>query len=509
MNCNDIQQWLRRDLDGRAEPSVEVAAHVERCPACRAEAERLKALAEMGRDALPDADVPVDFTHRVMGTLVEPTADEALATAARPRMRRWLPVLAVLLVMPFLPLLRTRPAVTGSLRVERGGAWVDADRAGGDDLFGLDAFAQAAAGNADVTALEPSLLRAAQPLELLGGQVHVETREPVVIRTSLADIRLGADSACLATLGKEKEMSFENLKKLAPTLLTVTLLAGGATVVNAQGEEKAEKEKPVTVEPGKQPEAGDPEITKALAEANRLLGEARAAMDLARLQQVLEVQEKDIQDQLAKVREILRQTRRELARLHPRADPLRQGQRQIVRRDPKTGEVIEVVRLDAWPESQDEEVVVVEEAAPVKEERARIDELLQRARKGDRRAKEELRWLLEKIETVVRAERPASDGGRVIERAEKEAARLKFAIDEASARMREDDADLDEEIRRRTQLQGRLMQLVELLDAARDQAELVDLYQRRGRTKEATEASRRLQDVRAELSELLRKDRMR
>ena len=85
MKCEKVQQWLRRDLDGVSEPSVEVAAHLERCGTCRAEAQRLRALAEMSRDALPKADVPADFTTHVMTSLFEPTADEALATAARPR----------------------------------------------------------------------------------------------------------------------------------------------------------------------------------------------------------------------------------------------------------------------------------------------------------------------------------------------------------------------------------------------------------------------------------------
>jgi hypothetical protein len=524
MNCETIEQWLRKDLDGAAEPSVEVAAHLERCPTCRAEARRLKALAEMARDTLPAADVPVDFTNQVMGQLVEPTADAALASAARPRMRRWWPVLAVLLVLPFVPLLRTRPAATGSLHVERGGAWVEADRAGSDDLFGLDAFAQAAVGEADVTALEPSLLRASQPLELLGGQVHVETRDPVVIQTPLAEIRLRADSACVATLGKEKEMSFDNLKRLGPALLTVTLLAGGATIANGEGEEEAGKENPVTVAPGQKPVTGDPEITKALVEANRLLDAARAAMEVARLQQALEVQEKDIQEQLAKVRKILQQTRLELERLHPQADPLLPGQRQIVRRDPETNDVIEVTRLDErgrvvkrWKFSEPPAEEIVE--TPVKDEikdepvreagaASRLDELLRRARQGDRSAREELRRLVQEIETVVGADGPAVDGGRVTALAEREVARLKIAIDEASVRMRRDDVDLDEEIKRRARLQGRLMGLVELLDATRDQAELVELYQRRGRTKEANAAARRRQDLHAELAELLRKDRM-
>ncbi|MHC4162365.1 MAG: hypothetical protein ACYSUM_09575 [Planctomycetota bacterium] len=539
MKCRKVQQWLRRDLDGVAEPSVEVAAHLERCRTCRAEAQRLKVLAEMSRNALPAADVPADFTNQVMASLVAPTADEALATAARPRVRRWLPVLAVLLIiplLPLLPLLRARPAATGALRVERDGAWVEADRAARDDFIGLDAFAHAAIGETDVTALEPSLLRASQPLELLGGQVHVEARDPIVIQTPLAEIRLRAGSACVATLGKEKEMSFDNLKKLGPALLTVTLLAGGATVANAEGEEEAEKEKPVTVEPGKRPEASDPEITKALEEANRLLDEARAAIDLACVQQALKMQEEDIEKQLGKVRKILEQTRRELERMHPRADPLLPGQRQIVHRDPKTGDVIEVIRLDErglpikrrkFSEPRGEEILeepietdeieervheVEVEPVPGVGAAVRVERLLRRARQGDRQARDELRELVKEIEAVVGTDRPPLpkqvDGRRTTVLAEQEVARLRVAIDEASERLRKDDVDLDEEIKRRARLQGRLMRLVELLDATRDQAELVELYQRRGRTKEANEAARRLQDFRTELAELLQKERM-
>jgi len=529
MKCSEVQQWLRRDLDGVAEPSVEVAEHLERCRTCRAEAQRLKAVAEMSRDALPDADVPVDFTNQVMASLVEPTADEALASAARPRVRRWLPVLAVLLVIPLLPLLRARPAATGALRVERGRAWVHADRVAGDDLFGLDAFARADTGEAEVTALEPSLLRASQPLELLGGQVHVEARDPVVIQTALAEIRLRAGSACVATLGKEKEMSFDKMKRLGPVLLTVTLLAGGATVANAQGEEEAEKEKPVTVEPGKKPAAGDPEITKALEEANRLLDAARAAMEVARVQQALQMQEKDIEQQLAKVRKILDQTRRELERMRPRADPLLPGQRQIVRRDPRTGDVIEVIRLDEqgrpvrrwqFPEPPADEILeepietadiedkIEDEPVPGAAAATRVEELLRRARNGDREARDDLRRLVQEIETVVGADRPLATGARTTVMAEQEVARLKFAIDEAGQRLRRDDVDLDAEIKRRSRLQARLLRIVGLLESTRDQAELFELYQRRGRTKEANESARRLQDFREELAELLRKGQM-
>ena len=529
MKCSEVQQWLRRDLDGVAEPCVEAAAHLERCRTCRAEAQRIRALAEMSRDALPAADVPADFTHQVMASLVEPTSDEALAAAARPRVRRWLPVLAVLLIIPLLPLLRARPAATGALRVERDGAWVQADRVAGDDLFGLDAFARADTGGAEVTALEPSLLRASQPLELLGGQVHVEARDPVVIQTALAEIRLRAGSACVATIGKEKEMSFDKMKRLGPALLTVTLLAGGATVANAQGEEEAEKEKPVTVEPGRKPAAGDPEITKALAEANRLFDEARAALDVARIQQALQMQEKDIEQQLAKVRKILDQTRRELERMHPRADPLRPGQRQIVRWDPRTGDVIEITVLDEqgrpvtrWksPEPPADEVLeeprapaeiedkIEVEPVPRAAAATRVEELLRRARNGDRAARDELRRLVRQIETVVGADRPFATGARTTATAEQEVARLEFAIDEAGLRLRRDDVDLDAEIKRRARLQARLLRIVGLLEATREQVELFELYQRRGRTREANESARRLQDFRVELAELLRKGQM-
>jgi hypothetical protein len=530
MKCEEVQQWLRRDLDGVAEPSVEVAAHLERCRACAAEARRLKALAEKSREALPAAEVPADFTDQVMTSLVEPTADEALATAARPRVRRWLPVLAALLIIPLVPLLGARPAATGALRVERDGAWVEADRAARDHLFGLDTYAHARVGATGVTALEPSLLRASDPLELLGGQVHVDARDSIVVKTPLAEIRLHADSACVATLGKEKEMSFDNLKRLGPTLLTVTLLAGGATVANAQGEEKAEKDKPVTVAPGGKPEARNPEATKALEEANRLLEAARAAMDLARVKQQLQVREEDLTRQLAEVRRILQQARRELERLQPQVDKLRdakgvhrvetlrEGQRQVVRRDPRTGEVIEVLVLDdqgvprtRWKagerpaaESGDRPFDgPAAEPAPG----AGLEQLLRRARRGDREAKSELRRLLQEIEAVVADEaEPPPDERRLTALAEQEVARLREAIDETRDHLRRDDVDLDAEIQRRSRLQARLMRIVELLDASRDQAELAELYARRGRTKEADEAARRHRDLRAELAEVLRRE---
>ena len=56
MNCEDVRAWLRRDLDGAAEPSADAAEHLERCGACREEASRLKGIAAAGRDALPAAD---------------------------------------------------------------------------------------------------------------------------------------------------------------------------------------------------------------------------------------------------------------------------------------------------------------------------------------------------------------------------------------------------------------------------------------------------------------------
>jgi hypothetical protein len=451
-----------------------------------------------------------------------------LASAARPRARRWLPVLAALLIIPLVPLLRARPAATGALRVERDGAWVEADRAAAADLFGLDTYAHAAVGEAGVTALEPSLLRASEPLELLGGQVHVDAREPLVVKTPLAEIRLHADSACVATLGKEKEMSFDKLKGLGPTLLTVTLLAGGGTVANAQGEEKAEKDKPVTVAPGGKPEARNPEATKALEEANRLLEAARAAMDLARVQQQLQVREEDLTKQLAEVRKILQQARRELERLQLQAGTkgedkvvtLREGQQQIVRRDPVTGEVIEVLVPDQrgvpktrWKAADKPFDGPAAEPAPFWGPAGKpapgtgLEQLLRRAREGDAPARSELRRLMEEIGAVVgeEAERPPADR-RLTERAEREVAHLRAAIDEARERLRRDDVDLDAEIRRRSRLQVRLMRLVELLDASRDQAELAELYERRGRAKEAGEAARRHQELCAELAELLQSE---
>ena len=97
LSCNDVIVWLRRDLDGSAEPSAEVAAHIERCEECAHEAGRLKRMAAEAREALPPARVPFDFTDRVMDALVEPTGDAALAEAVRPRRNGALVLVAMLI----------------------------------------------------------------------------------------------------------------------------------------------------------------------------------------------------------------------------------------------------------------------------------------------------------------------------------------------------------------------------------------------------------------------------
>jgi len=102
MRCAEVRDWLRCDLDGAAEPSGDVAAHLDGCAACRGVAEDLKALGADARRALPPPDVPAGFTSRVMEAVDGAPADAVLADAVRRRWTRWWPVLVPLLIAAFL-----------------------------------------------------------------------------------------------------------------------------------------------------------------------------------------------------------------------------------------------------------------------------------------------------------------------------------------------------------------------------------------------------------------------
>ena len=102
LECPEVREWLRRDLDGAADPSSEVAEHIERCKGCTREAERIRALASAARECLPRAAVPFDFTDRVMDAVTEPVGDDALADAVRPRRSLALAVVALMVGLTVL-----------------------------------------------------------------------------------------------------------------------------------------------------------------------------------------------------------------------------------------------------------------------------------------------------------------------------------------------------------------------------------------------------------------------
>jgi len=283
MNCREIRAWLERDFDGAADPSSEAAAHLEGCAACRAEAGRLKAVAAAVRAALPAAEVPPGFAADVLAALEAPAADDVLQRLSRPRARRfWLPLVAgALLALPLF-LLLGGGAFRGPLTVYRDGRWVDADHAESGETFGLRALAQAEGGGVRVKALAPSVVLAARPAELRAGEVLIEADEAAVVRTALGEISLREGSACLAALdpGKENDMGFQELNRIAPAVLTVTMLAGGGTVANAQGAIQAEAGGKVRVQRGAAPERIARELD---AIAQELEGARQRIDDLERL----------------------------------------------------------------------------------------------------------------------------------------------------------------------------------------------------------------------------------
>jgi anti-sigma factor RsiW len=82
---DSLQEWL----DGRLDPAAaaEVEAHVDACPACRQERDRLVSAREALRAALPDRDVPAELEAELRALLDrddEGAADLALTPAVAP-----------------------------------------------------------------------------------------------------------------------------------------------------------------------------------------------------------------------------------------------------------------------------------------------------------------------------------------------------------------------------------------------------------------------------------------
>ncbi|MHC4340874.1 MAG: hypothetical protein ACYSX0_11770 [Planctomycetota bacterium] len=260
MRCEAIRDWLRRDLDGVADPSAEAAAHLQACDACLAEAGRLKAVAETARAALPAAEVPSDFTDRVLAQVEAPAGDAALADAVRPRWGQRAAFVALLVSIPVLFFVLFRPKsveLRGDLYVERDGQWIAQAGPGSESRFGLEPLGTARLEECELVAMQPTILRAARRLHLEAGSAIVEAQGATTIETPLAEVRLRPQSTCLVRIqceeSVEEEMSLSTLKRMTPVLLAVTVLAGGVTVANGQGEEEANKNETIEVKPGHPP----------------------------------------------------------------------------------------------------------------------------------------------------------------------------------------------------------------------------------------------------------------
>jgi hypothetical protein len=249
------------------------------------------------RAALPPAAVPFDFAERVTASVVEPPSDAPIVEAARPRRARWIPV-GVAVVAACVAAWWPRgpsPAVTGDLRVAAdGGAWSPATDAAPGRTFGLEPGGRARIDGVTIDARARAVLRAADPLELIGGRVVLTAgAQPAEIETALATIRLRAFSACEASLDgdtededkEERTMDFETIRRWSPRALAVTLLAGTLQVAHAQGAETVD-------EPGKRVDVGEfpaqpvDELARRIADAkreieaaNRRIAELRAELD--------------------------------------------------------------------------------------------------------------------------------------------------------------------------------------------------------------------------------------
>jgi len=182
---------------------------------------------------------------------VLPPADDALDERARPRLRRWWPLLVPVLV-PLLAL-----AVWPLLSRRGPGAPKDTP---------LAPLAQASLGGAHVTALGPALVRDG---ELHGGAALLESGDDAAeIETPLGTIRLAPHSRGVARFGNTKEETMN--ARLAPAVLTLTLLAGHGSVATAQGDADAKPNRPVRIVKGNPPTI-DAEALRAEVERIRAL----------------------------------------------------------------------------------------------------------------------------------------------------------------------------------------------------------------------------------------------
>ena len=260
MKCADVREWLERDLDGVAEPSADVAAHLEHCEGCTAVAGRQKAVTVAARAVLPEAGVPAGFTERVLETAAPATADRALQEAVRPRRARWSVVLAVLFFLPGFFFMWPREPEEGAgdpVYVLQNGDWVAQAMPEEDAVFGLEPQAGIVLETVSIAALDRSLLRATYPVEVIAGRVRLSCKDAAVIKTPLGIMSLEPGTECVATVTNEETTvmsNFDTLKRIAPSALLVTVLSGGVRTIYAQdAPAPAQPPEPVAQKPVAEP----------------------------------------------------------------------------------------------------------------------------------------------------------------------------------------------------------------------------------------------------------------
>jgi anti-sigma factor RsiW len=91
MRCHDVEKNLSAHLDGEleAEQSQRIAAHLEGCASCRGQAQAFGLLDDAIGAALPQPEPSAGFDAAFRGKLEAARLDQARASQAVSRKRRW------------------------------------------------------------------------------------------------------------------------------------------------------------------------------------------------------------------------------------------------------------------------------------------------------------------------------------------------------------------------------------------------------------------------------------
>jgi len=101
MNCEQIRQLLDAHQDGELEGSLqfEVQEHLNSCPDCRKEADRIAGFSSLVRATLPMYTAPAELKAKIRASLREASAPESHWLF---RLRRPLMYAAAILVLGFV-----------------------------------------------------------------------------------------------------------------------------------------------------------------------------------------------------------------------------------------------------------------------------------------------------------------------------------------------------------------------------------------------------------------------